>query len=100
MKYSSSYWRNPNYNYLRFIMTVLVSCTFGSMYFKAGAAVDPMPFSSIQAIGGVIYTSTGFLGLSFLLAIMPLVAQERVVYWREGLGFRVRVRARVRVYLN
>lgn len=42
-----------------------------------------MPAQNVQSIGGVIYLSVSFLGMANMMAVMPLVALERTVYYRE-----------------
>jgi len=82
-KYNVAYWRTPSYNYLRFVCTVLVAIVYGSLYYMEGKSRNPMPFSSIQSIGGVISSAVTYLGITAMLSIMPLIGQERVVYYRE-----------------
>ena len=83
-KYRSSYWRNPSYNYLRFVVTVAVALLYGTIYYKAAAAQSPLPFSSIQSIGGLVNSSVGFLGLT---ALVRRGGGERgaASQWRSGL---------------
>lgn len=82
-KYMNAYWRTPSYNYIRYIITTIVALLYGSIYYKAAEVTNPMQFQHVQSVGGVIYLSVSFLGMANMMAVMPFVALERVVYYRE-----------------
>jgi len=82
-KYGAIYWRTPQYNFLRFITTAVVAVFCGTIYFRIGQLDDPTSSSEIDAVIGVIYLTVSFLGMANMLAVLPLVAFERVVYYRE-----------------
>ena len=67
-KFQSAYWRNPSYNFLRYVTTVLVALLYGSIYYQAAAGQSPLPFSSIQSIGGLVDASIGYLGIAALVS--------------------------------
>lgn len=39
-KYTLAYWRTPSYNFVRYLVTVLVAVLYGSIYYKAGESCD------------------------------------------------------------
>lgn len=68
-----------------YIITAVVAVLYGSIYYKAADIQEGqlMPAQNVQSIGGVIYLSVSFLGMANMMAVMPLVALERTVYYRE-----------------
>jgi hypothetical protein len=75
-KYWLVYWRTPSYTLARCFLTLVVAFIFGSMFFQAG--VLPQPYASmgsIQNIIGIIFSSTNFLGMTNLMAVMPLAGE-------------------------
>lgn len=53
-----------------------VAFIYGTMYYRQGFL--PSPYASmgnIQNIIGIIFSSTNFLGMTNLLAVMPLVGE-------------------------
>ncbi|GAX75668.1 hypothetical protein CEUSTIGMA_g3111.t1 [Chlamydomonas eustigma] len=83
IKFISAYWRMPTYNYIRYLLTIFSACMYGSMYYKAAATGNPVPYSSIQGVGGLIYGSASFVGMTNMMAVMPIISMERVVFYRE-----------------
>ncbi|GAX73712.1 hypothetical protein CEUSTIGMA_g1165.t1 [Chlamydomonas eustigma] len=84
VKFNSAYWRMPSYNFVRYIVTIASALILGSIYFQKGVITgESVPFSNVQAVGGVIEGSTSFVGIQNMLAVMPLIGLERVVFYRE-----------------
>lgn len=78
LKYWRVYWRTPSYTLARCFLTLCVAFIYGSMYYRA--AVLPKPYASmgnIQNIMGIMFSSTSFLGMTNLMAVMPLVGKPR-----------------------
>lgn len=78
LKYWLVYWRTPSYTLARCALTLAVALIYGSMYYKA--AVLPKPYASmgnVQNIMGIMFSSTSFLGMTNLMAVMPLVGESR-----------------------
>lgn len=76
LKYWLVYWRTPSYTLARCFLTLCVAFIYGSMYFKA--AVLPKPYATmgnVQNIMGIMFSSTSFLGMTNLMAVMPLVGE-------------------------
>lgn len=82
-KFWAAYWRMPSYNYIRYVMTIVVACIYGSIYYKAADFGSSVSMTTVQSVGGVVYLSVSFLGMSNMMSVMPLVGLERVVYYRE-----------------
>jgi hypothetical protein len=81
LKYWLVYWRTPSYTLARCFLTLCVAFIYGSMYFKA--AVLPKPYATmgnVQNIMGIMFSSTSFLGMTNLMAVMPLVG-ESLLQW-------------------
>jgi hypothetical protein len=77
LKYWLVYWRTPSYTLARCFLTLCVAFIYGSMYFKA--AVMPKPYAAmgnVQNIMGIMFSSTSFLGMTNLMAVMPLVGEN------------------------
>lgn len=85
VKYWMVYWRTPSYTLARCFLTMCVALIYGSMYYKA--ADLPQPYASmgnIQNIMGIIFSSTSFLGMTNLMAVMPLVGELVVTLYCDG----------------
>lgn len=75
-KYCMVYWRTPSYTLARCFLTLAVALVYGSMYYGQGRL--PKPYASmgnIQNIMGIMFSSTSFLGMTNLMAVMPLVGE-------------------------
>lgn len=74
------YWRTPSYTLARVFLTLCVAFIYGSMYFGAGRLPSPYAtMGSVQNVLGVMFSSTNFLGMTNLMAVMPLVG---ACWWR------------------
>ncbi|XP_073140780.1 pleiotropic drug resistance protein 1-like [Henckelia pumila] len=76
-----SYWRNPTYTAVRFWFTVFIGLIFGSMFWDLGSkrSTEQEIFNAM----GSLYTSVLFLGIQNAVAVQPVVATERTVFYRE-----------------
>eukprot|EP00877_Chromochloris_zofingiensis_P010755 jgi/Chrzof1/5933/Cz16g21030.t1 len=82
-KYWLVYWRTPSYNFTRTLLTLVVSLVYGSMYYKQGNIPEPATIANVQNVMGILFSSTNFLGMTNMMAVMPVVGSERVVFYRE-----------------
>ncbi|KAG1677137.1 hypothetical protein FOA52_000943 [Chlamydomonas sp. UWO 241] len=82
-KFFSAYWRMPNYNYVRYVTAVVIAVVYGSIFYKQGRLADPTDTTTVQSIGGLVYLTASMVGMSSMMAVMPLFGGERVVYYRE-----------------
>ncbi|KAG0452254.1 hypothetical protein HPP92_025803 [Vanilla planifolia] len=76
-----SYWRNPQYNAIRFFSTVVNGLLFGTMFWHKGRKTEKQ--QDLFNLMGVIYASVFFLGASNANSVQPVVAIERTVFYRE-----------------
>ncbi|KAL4442124.1 hypothetical protein ABPG77_011385 [Micractinium sp. CCAP 211/92] len=80
------YWRNPNYNFVRFAMTICIALILGLVYLnqgRLGDSGDTVDVSTVQNIMGLIFVLTVFLGMFNAMTVQPVVAAERLVFYRE-----------------
>ncbi|XP_057840546.2 ABC transporter G family member 36 [Cryptomeria japonica] len=80
-KQRCSYWRNPEYNCVRIISTIIIGSIFGSIFWKAGAKRDTN-VNLLSIIGGM-YSAVLFVGALNSATAQPVVAIERTVFYRE-----------------
>ncbi|XP_064934418.1 pleiotropic drug resistance protein 2-like isoform X2 [Musa acuminata AAA Group] len=76
-----SYWRNPEYNAIRFFMTIVIGLIFGSVFWQKGGKMSKQ--QDILEILGAIYAAVFFLGATNAIIVQPIVAVERTVFYRE-----------------
>ncbi|XP_065020889.1 pleiotropic drug resistance protein 2-like isoform X3 [Musa acuminata AAA Group] len=76
-----SYWRNPEYNAIRFFMTIVIGLIFGSVFWQKGGKMSKQ--EDILEILGAIYAAVFFLGATNAIIVQPIVAVERTVFYRE-----------------
>eukprot|EP00887_Chlorella_sp_A99_P006759 scaffold3.g6759.t1 len=83
-KWLRVYWRSPDYNWVRLSMTVVIALIYGLMYLNEGK-LDPagVGIQAVQNISGLIFSMTIFLGMFNCMTVMPVIAAERMVYYRE-----------------
>lgn len=56
------YWRNPMYNYTRYIITLIIGVVFGSLYWQTGT--DTEDLNDIMNLTGGLYSTILFLGVT------------------------------------
>ncbi|KAK4725675.1 hypothetical protein R3W88_030592 [Solanum pinnatisectum] len=76
-----SYWRNPAYTAVRYIFTIIIALAIGTMFWDLGAKVSKSQ-DLFNAMGSM-YAPVLFLGFQNASSVMPVVAVERTVYYRE-----------------
>lgn len=75
-KYWLVYWRTPSYNFTRTLLTLVVSLVYGSMYYKQGNIPEPATIANVQNVMGILFSSTNFLGMTNMMAVMPVVGES------------------------
>jgi len=77
-KLATTYWRSPQYNVSRGMVSVVIAVIFGSCY---RAPVK----DTTDAIGraGLFYISSYFMGLIYMNTTTPIMAVERAAFYRE-----------------
>ncbi|XWS57389.1 hypothetical protein CRYUN_Cryun09bG0170100 [Craigia yunnanensis] len=76
-----SYWRSPSYNLTRIIHTLVASFLFGILFWNQGKKIDNQ--QNLFNILGSMYTAAIFLGINNCSSVLPYVATERTVMYRE-----------------
>lgn len=86
-KYFAYYWRAPHYNFVRLFMTVIIGLIYGITYLNQGKKLapgaPPTDVSTVQNIMGLIFSMAVFTGMFNTMIALPLISQERTVYYRE-----------------
>ena len=76
-----TYWRTSNYNLVRFMITLMVGLIFGSLYYQQG--MNRADVIGVLNIMGALYSVAVFMAVANAMMVMPTIANERVVYYRE-----------------
>nr|GEX61824.1 pleiotropic drug resistance protein 2-like [Tanacetum cinerariifolium] len=76
-----SYWRNPQYNVVRFFMTAVIGLIFGVIFWDKGTKMTKQ--QDLNNLMGAMYAAVLFLGGTNTSAVQSVVAIERTVFYRE-----------------
>nr|XP_009801729.1 PREDICTED: pleiotropic drug resistance protein 1-like [Nicotiana sylvestris] len=76
-----SYWRNPAYTAIRFLFTIFVALAIGTMFWDLGTKLGNNQ-DLFNAVGSM-YAVVLFLGFQNTASVLPVVAVERTVFYRE-----------------
>ncbi|KAG6547995.1 hypothetical protein Mapa_010429 [Marchantia paleacea] len=76
-----TYWRSPDYNNVRYLFTLLAALLFGTIFWGLGKKRNEE--STISSIMGALFGATLFIGVNNSSTVMPIVATERTVFYRE-----------------
>ncbi|KAG2433733.1 hypothetical protein HXX76_008097 [Chlamydomonas incerta] len=76
-----SYWRMPAYNLLRLLVTIALGLALGTLYWGRGD--NRTTLLGVLDIMGALYTTSLFLPMTNCLTVMPVVASDRAVFYRE-----------------
>ncbi|KAI7983286.1 Pleiotropic drug resistance protein 2 [Camellia lanceoleosa] len=76
-----SYWRNSQYNAIRFFMTIVIGIIFGVIFLGKGSKIHQQ--QDLLNLLGATYSAILFLGASNANAVQIVVAVERTVFYRE-----------------
>ncbi|KAJ0819535.1 putative ABC-type xenobiotic transporter [Helianthus annuus] len=76
-----SYWRNPDYNLVRFCFTLLCAIMVGTVFWKIGNKKSTS--GDLSAVIGAMYSAIFFVGINNSQTVQPVVATERTVFYRE-----------------
>ncbi|KAK1306035.1 ABC transporter G family member 34 [Acorus calamus] len=80
-KQHKSYWKNPEHNVIRFIITICTSLLFSAVFWKIASKITTE--QDIFNILGVMYGASLFIGYTSGRILQPVVAMERTVFYRE-----------------
>ncbi|XP_059287192.1 pleiotropic drug resistance protein 1-like [Lycium ferocissimum] len=76
-----SYWRNPTYTAVRFLFTIFIALSIGTIFWDLGTKVGKSQ-DLFNAMGSM-YAPVFFIGFKNAASVMPVVAIERTVFYRE-----------------
>ncbi|XWS59522.1 hypothetical protein CRYUN_Cryun08bG0129100 [Craigia yunnanensis] len=76
-----SYWRNYQYNAIRFLMTIVIGILFGLIFWNKGQQTTRQ--QDLMNLLGAMYSAVLFLGATNASAVQSVVAVERTVFYRE-----------------
>ncbi|XP_057464053.1 pleiotropic drug resistance protein 2-like [Actinidia eriantha] len=76
-----SYWRNPQYNAIRFFMTTVIGILFGVIFWNKGEQTHKQ--QDLMNLLGATYIAVMFLGGMNTSGAQSVVAIERTVFYRE-----------------
>ncbi|KAK0606620.1 hypothetical protein LWI29_001614 [Acer saccharum] len=76
-----SYWRSPSYNLIRIIFIAASSVLFGILFWKQGKKLNNQ--QDLFNVLGSMYSAIIFFGIYNCSAVLPFVATERTVLYRE-----------------
>ncbi|CAL8079445.1 unnamed protein product [Prunus armeniaca] len=80
-KQNLSYWRSPSYNLTRIIFMSCSSLLFGILFWNQGKKIDSQ--QDIFNIFGSMFCAIIFFGINNCSTVLPFVATERTVLYRE-----------------
>uniref|UniRef100_A0A0E0EC82 ABC transporter domain-containing protein n=1 Tax=Oryza meridionalis TaxID=40149 RepID=A0A0E0EC82_9ORYZ len=80
-KQFQSYWKDPPYNAMRYVMTLLYGLVFGTVFWRRGKNIESV--NDLNNLLGATYAAVFFLGAANLLTLLPVVSVERTVFYRE-----------------
>ncbi|KAM0050108.1 putative ABC-type sulfate transporter [Helianthus debilis subsp. tardiflorus] len=80
-KQRHSYWRAPEYNLVRFGFTLATALLIGTIFWKVGTKRENN--TDLTMIFGGLYCAVLFAGVNNGNTVVPLVAFERTVFYRE-----------------
>ncbi|XP_061340275.1 pleiotropic drug resistance protein 2-like isoform X6 [Gastrolobium bilobum] len=76
-----SYWRNPQYNAVRFLVTIVIGVMFGIIFWQKAKKTHKQ--QDLMNLLGGIQTAVMFLGAMNAATVQSVVAIERTVFYRE-----------------
>ncbi|XP_004508092.1 pleiotropic drug resistance protein 3-like isoform X2 [Cicer arietinum] len=76
-----SYWRSPEYNLIRFVFMIVAAILFGAVFWQKGNEINTQ--QDLFNVFGSMYIAVIFLGINYCSTILPYVATERSVLYRE-----------------
>ncbi|KAI4322384.1 hypothetical protein L6164_022086 [Bauhinia variegata] len=76
-----SYWRNSQFNAVRFFTTISIGISFGVIFWSTGEKLDKQ--QDLINLFGATYAAILFLGANNCSAVQPVVSIERTVFYRE-----------------
>eukprot|EP01018_Ginkgo_biloba_P026515 Gb_28917 [translate_table: standard] len=76
-----SYWRNPQYNVVRLIFTMVCALLFGTIFWNMGRNTKKQ--QDVMNAMGSMFGAVLFIGVNNASSVQPVVDVERTVFYRE-----------------
>ncbi|KAK4419344.1 ABC transporter G family member 39 [Sesamum alatum] len=76
-----SYWRNPQYNAIRYCWAILIGVTLGTVFWNKGQKIGKQ--QDLHNLLGAIYCTVIFIGTTNSYSVQGVVAMEKTVFYRE-----------------
>nr|TKR74333.1 pleiotropic drug resistance protein 3-like isoform X1 [Populus alba] len=76
-----SYWRSPSYNLLRIVFMSFGALLFGLLFWQKGNKINNQ--QDLLSIAGSMFSIIIFFGINNCSPVLPFVARERTVFYRE-----------------
>ncbi|XVE82355.1 hypothetical protein DITRI_Ditri15bG0142000 [Diplodiscus trichospermus] len=76
-----SYWRSPSYNLMRILFMSASSVLFGMLFWQQGKKINNQ--QDLFQMAGSMYAVILFFGINNCSTVLPYVATERTVLYRE-----------------
>ncbi|KAL0907286.1 hypothetical protein M5K25_021686 [Dendrobium thyrsiflorum] len=80
-KLSLSYWRSSTYNMMRLTFMLVLSLLFAALFWQKGRKITNE--QDLLSILGSMYLAMLFLGINNCSSVLPIIARERAVMYRE-----------------
>ncbi|GLJ18676.1 hypothetical protein SUGI_0333120 [Cryptomeria japonica] len=80
-KQNWSYWRNPEYNAVRFFFTLVTALMFGTIFWRIGGKTNKQ--QDVMNAMGSMFAAVLFIGMNNASSVQPVVDVERTVFYRE-----------------
>ncbi|GAA0142444.1 ATP-binding cassette [Lithospermum erythrorhizon] len=80
-KQNLSYWRHPQFNTVRILLTTIIGIIFGAIYWNKGDKLSKQ--QELMNIVGGMYSVIMFLGGTNTSSVQSVVSVERTVFYRE-----------------
>jgi len=74
-----SYWRNSGFSYTRAVTQLALGIIYGLVFLQ----LDTSGFAGVQSLKGGIFMALGFGAVLNTSTVMPVIAAERAVFYRE-----------------
>ncbi|ETK88329.1 hypothetical protein L915_07402 [Phytophthora nicotianae] len=81
-KQQLTYWRNPQYNFMRMFLFPIFAVIFGTTFYQLSAG----SVKKINSHIGLIYNSMDFIGVVNLMTVLEVTCAERAVFYRERMS--------------
>merc|ERR1711871_1430520 len=77
-----TYWRSPEYNFVRMIVAVMIGLVFGSIYWRGSR--DTSTTSGLFSTVSAVYMSMLFLMIISAFSALPTVFRERDLFYKQN----------------